>query len=1163
MSSSLHERIRGISRRVPGTITNLEWLDDVLEEELLVRLKLVYAQTLDEESYGIVSSDDPVEHDGTDSTDPLVVMVNEDNDLAVDVYPGLAVCSAGLWMEISSVVSGVALAATGVGSQNVVYLEYQNVETTMVPARSRTTGINSRRDVEDATDLVQVATLADFQALDSATLRRVVPLALVTVQSTSSTTTTTVVDLTAATLTGNRPWFSPVDIYHRAQQGTGTVTASNPHGMTANDFQAAGDLSLYDLLVGQGAVVSPPASYAGVPGTSCVETIPRTRWLQDSLGEVTETVGAFYVELLGYPTALGACELQDSSLGTQNNQLLPVLQVPRTNIVYVTPEHMRTVVVPQPASGTPSSTGITVTLVQCGLGDNRVVVAFQAGSGEAASWDATSKTLTVTFVASTSTTLTLAATMSAVTATLPAVFVSLTATGSDVWVAGDAAQYSNIADDAEFKLYYTCAQALEPPADYSSEPSLTFSAPQGDEAYITNGLAYDTIIDPELSLENLGPIPRRVWVVYDEDDGFKHIPQVLLPYSRLEDATDDTYEIAQTFYGPGKVRIWLTGAVASSSLNVELTLTGTDADGNSQTEVVTFDSTWIDNPATATTEQPYQMQSTAATFGGSALTIEITDRTADGPFSAIVVEVVPEFVYEETSGDRVLLVAAIHWDGFRASSLTDWRTVVPSLKKLGRPRWEQAGEATLAHFSIFPDNEWPLTLLLGDDIDDMRNSDQILTRHFAPSGERKLLADPALSSSDPEGLDSYYYSRAIRPPADTQFFQVVLFGKARHVDSGSTSRVQIRYTTDAAPDTWSSWAALTQNAYITRGRDQTSMAFCIFLPDESGFTATDAAHQFQLRIVGEWSSFATYVSSEDLREISTGDAALLAAFATEHYAPGSGSYTGNHKSIIIVPEQAASTKARIYVYAHANDNAVAVSDKVIRVFGYTDTLATSPSEILYLTVGGTLGVVGGLTVAGDASVSGDLTVGDDITADGYFYDSTTGVIVEIPLSAYASILDNSAPAPTTWSSALVSIQDQIAGVSLSTDQRPYVYGNGSGWFIAVDLDPYLRSGCDLYQVELIAEFPGGVTPANITVELWAILAVGSGTAWTNVATDTQTCPAGASTRRQLVFTLNQSVISSNLYMLMIKHASGYTELAIHRTRIVYRDTSISTLIGGA
>lgn len=1189
----IHDKLPGVQRSVPLGWQDLAYRDGVLDEELLRRLQLVFAQGLDSQAYGIVAGDNPQEIDGSDTTQSLAVTLTDGNSSYLTVYPGKAVTPSGHVIVIDSPHDDIQIIATAVGGQTVAYLEYQNEETELRPMRSRVTGSNARISVKDESDLIKTLERSDFEALDAITLTRVVALALVTIQQVDSTgATIPVISYDAETIAYNRPWFSPVDIMHRRMVGSGTQSSNNPHGQTLNDLMVAGDLSLYDLFTGRGMIIAPDASYAKVPGTGCDEVIPNTRWVRDEdtsgnfdfpggttyTGEVTDKSNAYYVELEGYPIAIGACLYINGDEDTADYLAVPIERIENTNVIFVQGDLFRRITIV-------TSGGFEFNLytTESGLGGNGVTATVSSSSSagsEAISEDAGARTISIVIEDGVSDFVSLKATVEAAISggsitLLSDVGYSPKYTIVPTFTSADAQTVTNIADDATFTFRYTSASALEPPVTYNDEPHLTFKVPQGSETIISDGLAFNALSVPQLDFDEIGPIPRRIWVTFDDADELILYPQVLIPFTRLSDFTDDSVEVSTALRGPGRVRLWLVDAIASALLDVQITVTGTDRDGAALTETVTFGSSWVSNPAPSETEEPNQVAVTDAVFA-SVTEVSIDARVNDGPQTAVLVEVAPDFIYEETSINRNCLVARVFWNGFRSSKLWDLREVYPNVTSaFSRPTNEVLAESILGMRSLFqPSTEETVVYFdLGDDALDMRNSDLKLTRRFALRS-RKGPDDPVESSSvgsfATSGIDSYYYSRVIRAPDGMTWAQIIFLGRAQIFSIGS-NQPEIRWSIASDPDEWSDWTSMNSSAVAFEGRDGREIVYYIDLVNDGDMDFTDSVYAYQIRMIGHWAAFAVLLGEEEPNFAASELAQCIdRAFKVNHWECDEASATeGWHAAMLVYPRSGEANNpigsvpetSIIVVNANEGQKIDPTTLYFERFFGWDDSSAPALTEQFYITLDGdgwfrqSLSI-GSAILLWDATflrVTVDVLVDGDFTVTGnYQWDATRTFNDVVPLSHIAQILNASPAGANDWYLGSVSWQETSAVVPGSLTQTAILLTSTGDW-IRFSIDEYIRNNCTLDQVELIVSknIAGSVT---VTVDLHGVLVTGVGAVWTLLATDSVVyTSAVAADRQRLLFDINTVMIELNLYTLTFTLTAG-VDATIHRVTLRQQST---------
>jgi hypothetical protein len=305
------------------------------EEELLTTRKLLfgYPGIAAVSQNGVVSPTDPAGNTAGSSS-PLVVSVNSQNQLTVDVNPGMGVFLSGVWLELHTIQRQIALADTTTGVPNVVYLKYlledaplsvNDALQTVIPYTLRI-GDPIETTTSSESLLLGVDTVANYLSYPATALADYIPLAIVTTAYDNVLLSSYLaIDHTRASYSWNRPWFSPVDAYHRGQVGTGTVTAENPHGTSGNDL-TYGNFTALQTCLDYGMVISDDKSVPKVPGYRC--EVQTSTFLHDDVsGSVTGYPSAAYAELPNYPVALGRC--WEHVTGDP----YPALHVPGTNKV--------------------------------------------------------------------------------------------------------------------------------------------------------------------------------------------------------------------------------------------------------------------------------------------------------------------------------------------------------------------------------------------------------------------------------------------------------------------------------------------------------------------------------------------------------------------------------------------------------------------------------------------------------------------------------------------------------------------------------------------------------------------------------------------------------------------------------------------------------------
>lgn len=319
-------------------------------------------QLLSGYGYGIVDPQDP-----TTNPDNLVksLWVAAADTTNYTVLPGIAVAPSGdiMFQDASVSVGLVDLS----GGLNVIVLQYSVVDSA---ARSLTTSNQMVSNGQEFVSSTSCMTEQAYLALPFEQRQRCVVLAGVIYASTGNTL------LTAPTTQRPwlRKWFSFNDIEHRSHVGSGTVTATNPHGTGVGDL-TVGDVKFYDQFTGSGLVVSKDVSVSGVPGYFCSDVFTSDDVKIDFTGEITSRsffggTHVRYVELSSVP-----CQIL-SAYDTALELPISVDWIPGTRIVVlyltVVPTTLSLSYTKSPSCSVSSTTSSSVNFA--GMSSNELVI---------------------------------------------------------------------------------------------------------------------------------------------------------------------------------------------------------------------------------------------------------------------------------------------------------------------------------------------------------------------------------------------------------------------------------------------------------------------------------------------------------------------------------------------------------------------------------------------------------------------------------------------------------------------------------------------------------------------------------------------------------------------------------------------------------------------
>lgn len=301
------KNIQGLNFDSKLSIDDLKFLADVLEAELLERLRLTFGgESLSSPRNGVVDAEDPRTVVVSDVDRPLIVFPSENNPLLVNIGPGTAVTPNASIVRNPALIEDFELARTAANDIVVVFIENEIIDS----PPTRKTRFNTSQPVRRTQDttVIRSALLTDFNnavLFPPSRKDNIVVLTVITVADTVAGLELQL-DYSASSYSFNRPWFSPADVEHRARLGSGTSTENNPHGLSFSDL-TSGTLTFYDQVLFLGLILSRDNFVKGLSGVRCLETITPSRILTDSLGDITIEsrfggIGARYIVLSRYPT---------------------------------------------------------------------------------------------------------------------------------------------------------------------------------------------------------------------------------------------------------------------------------------------------------------------------------------------------------------------------------------------------------------------------------------------------------------------------------------------------------------------------------------------------------------------------------------------------------------------------------------------------------------------------------------------------------------------------------------------------------------------------------------------------------------------------------------------------------------------------------------------
>lgn len=275
---------------------HLQFLKDALR---------VRTQLLSNMGGGIVDIEDP-QLIVQSTIKPLWPTFSPDSYTTVNVSSGRAVTKAGNVVELSDYSTPVSVAGTNGTVESVILLQYIEEDSGEIGYSSDGVAVDvgrvavARLSSMSKTDFLN-PTIMTTDILDDTIVLGVVQW--------SETVAPVIYTTQASGYVWNRPWFTPVDVQHRSQVGTGVVSSTNPHGIGINDLAAGAGSHVYDHLTSSGMIWSKDSSVPGISGSLCYDEFADADIQRDNTGTKTASswfsgFGTLFVELSQYPNVV-------------------------------------------------------------------------------------------------------------------------------------------------------------------------------------------------------------------------------------------------------------------------------------------------------------------------------------------------------------------------------------------------------------------------------------------------------------------------------------------------------------------------------------------------------------------------------------------------------------------------------------------------------------------------------------------------------------------------------------------------------------------------------------------------------------------------------------------------------------------------------------------
>lgn len=678
------------------SLDDLENWMRTLDFELFTRTQLIIS-----DYYGIYDTESPNVYR---SDMPLLVTTMPSNDVLLKVTGGTLVFKCGALAKLDTL-EDISLPNTNANEVFVVYARYGLKENELGVNRFNVL-VPRYYSYQDDANIVGVMTLTEYQDLTDSELDITVALAVVTVKSDCSVTpevTSLTVDLTSTVYTWNRPWLSATDARHREEKGTGS--ASVPHSLSINDLLAAGNIGLLDAMNKGGFLISKARHLSKAPGKLCIEEIGNR-----IISVAESTVFNDPVQAQAVDAYFGISSHDETKYAGAPYMYVELGGYPLTNNYIVWADNDDDSIL-DIASFTYNNPGWSQ--IKIGGGDNNFVLPAYVPEG--------SNLLVLPW-----------------------------------WAADIIANNST-----NLKIAYLEAPMLCPPGGSVSTlgSSLTFRQPDTNyEAVVCDGRLLTDVGNLDIDFSTAGPVPS-MYLVYAKKSASSSAaevvrsPQTVVSPKLLSSVSGTQTSVTKPTV-PAYLRVGLafgTLGTTPSGLNVQVQITGKDADGLTLSETVSFIGSAVTPPSNEYVYYQWtgDVCSSPSNPLGLLLKYDVGTylsnlwsycwvRTANKykeitgwsvPAAPIGVQpeckVVIEAILDPSDSDTVRKwcpVAEVSWNGVKVTQIRDARPVnyntsFPSISKYG----------TSADMTDIKDSFYSM-LLINEDFDNIRYASPLHTK---------------------------------------------------------------------------------------------------------------------------------------------------------------------------------------------------------------------------------------------------------------------------------------------------------------------------------------------------------------------------------------------------------------------------------------------------
>lgn len=341
------KKIEGLNYATKLSIDDLKFLEESYADLFTGIVQAMMGYYIDNEGfYGILDSSNPRNATPNNTVDlrPFQVDITDladDSSPFVTVQPGTCITQNGNLLTLASSYDLEVFPTGSIYSdgttQFVVFAEYEVIDDISNQAVTKYSTLASKRKIINPAMVSSMLldVWNDSTIVTDERKKNIVVLGVASYVFFGGIITGRTLDLTGVFSQDNRPWFTPVDVSHRLDVGTGS--SNTPHRIGLNDL-SEGDVTLHnELLTNSSAVYSKQGKVPNCCGVLCTETLGPLNLSTDTDGSITGISGVQYFSLAKFPNKLVGAYAPNVLPTEEDNNDISAWLLPRTNIVVLDP----------------------------------------------------------------------------------------------------------------------------------------------------------------------------------------------------------------------------------------------------------------------------------------------------------------------------------------------------------------------------------------------------------------------------------------------------------------------------------------------------------------------------------------------------------------------------------------------------------------------------------------------------------------------------------------------------------------------------------------------------------------------------------------------------------------------------------------------------------